>query len=145
MKEENLAAASGKCGQVGRCRFNKRIGGVQRCLVDVDFRCCGVRAKEAAIGKSKKSRREALCGDARVEQEAWIHLDAMRILWTLEGLLDGRNLLGRDASFALAGLAGQLRRIEIASERIKDHSIPNTIACIAPFHQRVHEELAVAV
>ena len=47
--------------------------------------------------------------------------------------------------FALTGLAGKNRGIEIASERIEDHTVCHTVLRIALLHERIHEQLAIGV
>src|SRR5208283_1226128 len=143
MKEEDFAAACRKRRQIGRRRLYQRIGGMQSLFVDIDLGRGRIRTEEADGAESEQPRKRTGLRDTGVIRKPWVHLRAVGVLGSCKRLLDGCNLFPCNAAIALAALAVQHRRIEIAAHRIGDHPVDHAVLCVAPIHQRIHEALSL--
>ena len=100
---------------------------MQGFFVDIDLNRGRIRTEDAVGAEGEQARGRTGLRDTCVIQKPRVHLGAVRVLWSGKGLLDGRNLLRRNASIVLAVLAGQHRGIEIAAQRIEDHPVGHPI------------------
>ncbi len=147
--EEELAAAAREGVEVrparGRRQLHLRLGGrVLGSLVHVHL---GRRERRAhGVRAAGEQPRYALAGgDARVEQEARVHLPPLGVLRAGERFRQGLDLRLREAAVRLRPRATQRGGIESAADRVRDHAVAQAVGGVAGGEHAVDDGLPIGV
>ena len=144
MVENQLAAMSGECCQVGGHRVHQRLDIRQCFLFHIDFHCGGGWSENAWPRRENPTDGATGC-NPRVVQETGVNRKASSGLRAAHSFLDRFDFLPAEARIAFPFLARQQREIKIAAQRIRNHTVGHAVEGIALLQQRIDDQLAVRV